>query len=283
MVHCDDLGAVQAWIGAARLTRAPLVYHNRGFAKPIWYNHLVIGSADHVIAISQACEARLGRVPASKRRVLTNPFATPTSYDATSTRRGLLAEFGAAGAERLIGFVGNFWARKRPRRFIDMAARMAAADASARFVLFGRAGDITVAELQEEINAAGLAGKVLLAGFRLPPEANLAALDLLVMPALDEPFGRTLVEALLLGIPYVAADDAGHSEIFARWGGGLMIPVAGTAEDYAAAGKRALNAGGVPLPAGERDRIAASLRPERHADDVMDVYRRVVQPGPRRT
>ncbi|HEX8484899.1 glycosyltransferase family 4 protein [Sphingomonas sp.] len=283
LVHCNDMGAVQAWFGAARLTRTPLVYHNRGFAKPRWYNNLVIRSADHVVAISRACEARLGYLPADKRTVLTNPFATPTDYDAAATRAGLFAEFGANRGERLIGFVGNFWERKRPTLFIEMATRVAASDPSTRFVLFGRAGDITVAALQAQVDAAGIGDRVLLAGFRLPPEANLAALDLLVMPALDEPFGRTLVEALLLGVPYVAADDAGHSEIHARWGGGVLMRMDATAEDYAGAVLKALREGGVALPAAERERIAASVRPERHAEEVMEVYRRVAQPRPKVT
>lgn len=274
LIHCNDLGAVQAWIAAARLTRTPLVYHNRGFARPTWYNHLLIKSVDHLIAISRACDARLGYVPAARRSVLTNPFSTPTEYDASATRTGLLAEFGAGGGERLIGFVGNFWARKRPELFVDMAKRVAAADSGARFVMFGRAGDVAVADLQRRIESAGLTGRVLLAGFRLPPEANLAALDLLAMPALDEPFGRTLVEALLLGVPYVAAADAGHSEIFERWGGGVMVPPDGSVEDYAEAVRATLaDPGRVALPPGERERIAASLRPERHAEEVMEVYR----------
>ena len=37
-----------------------------------------------------------------------------------------------------------------------------------------------------------------------------------------EPFGRALVEAIILGTPVVATRGAGHSEIIGAWGGGVL-------------------------------------------------------------
>ena len=40
----------------------------------------------------------------------------------------------------------------------------------------------------------------------------MQALDVLLVPAVREPFGRTLIEAMFLGTPVVATDDGGNRE-----------------------------------------------------------------------
>ncbi len=273
LVHCNDLGALQAWAPAARVLGIPLVYHCRAFDRDRWFNRLVIRSADHIISIARGVDASLSYLPAKRRSVLVNPFSTPLSVDSAAARRLLLDDLGVEDA-RIVGFVGNMWKRKRPEMFVDIAQRLATTDPDLRFVVFGRDGDVTSEQMRTKIAAAGLTDRFLLAGFRLPPEANLAALDLLLMPALDEPFGRTPVEALLLGIPYVAADDAGHSEIHARWGGGRVLPIPADADAYATVCREVLaNPDAVRLSMERRREIHAELSPDRHGVDVMNMYR----------
>ncbi|MGT2514689.1 glycosyltransferase [Sphingomonas panni] len=82
------------------------------------------------------------------------------------------------------------------------------------------------------------------------------------------------MEALLLGIPYVAADDAGHSEIHARWGGGRVLPVPADADAYATVCREVLaNPDAVRLSMERRREVHAELSPDRHGVDVMNVYR----------
>lgn len=273
IVHCNDLSSLQAWLLAAKLTRTPIVFHARGLDRRFWPYDMLRRAADHVVAISACCDANMGFIPADRRSILINPFMTPVDYDAAGQRANILRELGAPPDSRLVGFVGNFWRRKRPDFFIEVAARLAAEDPSAYFVLFGRDSEMTTDQLRRQLSEIGLATRTLLAGFRLPPEANIAALDLLLAPALREPFGRTLVEALLMGVPYVATDDAGHSEIHARWGGGALLPEAADAQTYSRACAEVLNdRASTALSLARRREIAAILSPERHAEDVMAVY-----------
>ena len=60
-------------------------------------------------------------------------------------------------------------------------------------------------------------------GIQYPIEPWMAGLDVLVAPAVNEPFGRTLVEAMLCGTPVVAADDGGHREIIRHGETGLLV------------------------------------------------------------
>lgn len=272
VVHTNDLGALQSWALATHFLGLPLVHHNRAFDRDRLFNRLVTRLAEHVISVSEACDKHIAYLPAARRSVMIDSFLTPVTTDAAAARAALLADMGAPPEVKLVGFVGNYWRRKRPEFFVDVAARLGAQDAGLRFVVFGREGDVTAQSLRARMDATGFGDRFLLAGFRLPPEANLAALDLLLMPAIREPFGRTPVEALLLGVPYVATADAGHLEIHARWGGGVLVSPEADAETYAAACRSVLAAPRAALTLAARQAASAELTPARHAADVMQLY-----------
>jgi hypothetical protein len=82
------------------------------------------------------------------------------------------------------------------------------------FVVFGHSGDWTEYDLIRMAQDLEIADQVTFAGIHLPGERNIAALDLLIATSVREPFDRTLVEAAIIGTPYVATDDAGYREIW---------------------------------------------------------------------
>lgn len=67
--------------------------------------------------------------------------------------------------------------------------------------------------LRNEIEAAGLGGRVTLHGFRSDIWGFLDRADVLVVPSrLDEPFGNTAVEGILASRPVIASDTSGLRE-----------------------------------------------------------------------
>jgi len=174
---------------------------------------------------------------------------------------------------RLVGFIGNFWRRKRPEFFLDVCAKLAARHQGLGFVIFGRDGELTQAHLVQYAHSLGIGDRTRFAGFRLPVEDNIAPLDLLLLTAVREPFGRTAVESLLLGVPYVATADGGHVEIASRWGGGRLVALSASAEEFADAASSGLAyPERLALDVDERRRKAQELSPRRHAEAVLDVY-----------
>lgn len=283
VVHCNDVNTLRAWGLPARLAGMGVVYHHHALNRMWWPPHLLsLSYANVVVCVSDSTMAAMRGWRSDATKAL-NPFDIDTSIDRHATRQDLLDEFGWPADALVVGWIGNFWERKRPAFFLAIAAALVRRDPRHRFVMFGRSGDFSTSDIQKLANDRRIGGVTAIPGFRQPVEANLACLDLLLAPAPREPFGRALVEALILGTPVVATRGAGHSEIIGTWGGGLLANEADTAEQVA-------NLCATVLSAPERYRlqpqraaeIADELAPEAYADRMLSLYAQISRPRRRR-
>ena len=81
------------------------------------------------------------------------------------------------------------------------------------------------AELQAQIDAAGLTGKVVLAGFTTSIHDELRRSSLLAMSSKFEGFPMTLLEAMSCGVPVVSFDcNNGPRDLITHGETGLLIP-----------------------------------------------------------
>lgn len=275
IVHCNDILEMQSFGFAAKLRGGKVVYHHHALNRMILPNRLLVHLADAVVAVSEICRRAVAFVGDDKARLVLNPIEVGP-VDRPAARARVSAALGVDPARVLAGFVGNFWERKRPVFFLEAAAAMCAQRPDLHFILFGRRADYELAELEARAAALGLAGHVTFAGFLMPAEDNIAAIDLLMAPAVNEPFGRTPIEAGLLGTPYVATDDAGHAEIGRRWGGGRLVPLDATPEAFA---KVALDVLADPaaerLTDTQRAVVVADFSIQAHAAAIENVYRKI--------
>lgn len=233
VLHCNDVNTLRAWGLPARLNGMGVVYHHHALNRMWWPPHLVsLAYANAVVCVSDSTlQAMRGwRGDATKEL---NPFEIDRSIRRDDSRQALLDEFNWPHDAIIVGWIGNFWRRKRPDFFLETAAALQQRDPRHRFAMFGRDGDFSITDIRQLADDAGIGALTALPGFRQPVEANLAALDLLLAPAPREPFGRALVEAILLGTPVVATRGAGHSEIINAWGGGVLANANDTAADVA--------------------------------------------------
>jgi glycosyltransferase involved in cell wall biosynthesis len=277
ILHCNDLWTLRSWGVPAKMLGMPVIYHHRQFVKESWSNRRLIAIADTVVSISEACRRNLAFLADDRVHNIVNPFPEGASIDTSACRADLESEWPGDDAIVLVGFIGSFVRRKRPDFFLDICRALAERDPRIRFVLTGRDSGFTSDALSAHARKLGLSERTFLAGFRSPPERNIAPLDVMVAPALAEPFGRTLVEAMLLGVPYVATADAGHTEIFSRWGGGRIVERAATADQFADEIMRTLASRNfVVLSEEKRRQLAEEVSPRSHARKVLDVYRSIL-------
>lgn len=89
--------------------------------------------------------------------------------------------------------------------------------------LFGeQAYAVSLGKLVEEL---GLADRVRFLGQRSDVPTLMRAVDVMVHPSIDpEPFGRTLVEAMLAGVPVIATDAGAASDILEAGRAGTLVP-----------------------------------------------------------
>jgi glycosyltransferase involved in cell wall biosynthesis len=81
-----------------------------------------------------------------------------------------------------------------------------------------------VARLRALIAEAGLDTRVSFLGEREDVPELISALDILLLPSWEEPFGRALIEAMALGVPVISTNVGGPPEIVQDGREGYLLP-----------------------------------------------------------
>lgn len=137
-----------------------------------------------------------------------------------------------APAAPLIGFVGRLSAEKGPDLFVELAISLCQRHPALNAVLLGDGPQRQ--SLAARIDAAGLATRILLPGYREDMAAWLRALDVLVISSRTEGTPMVLLEAMQAGVPVASFSVGGIPDMIRHGVSGLLAP-AGAVEELAAA------------------------------------------------
>ncbi len=216
IVHSNDGRTHSTWALATKLAGAKLLWHHRGAPHSRGLRFFAPFVADKVLAVSEYALPRPGPISAAQiAEVVYSPFDTRIAVDRAEARRELVAEFDLPPDCLLVGYCGSFVARKRPLLFVETVRTMRQLAPSRRVVgiMFGAAEDPRMDEaIRVKIAELDDPAAIRLAGWRQDGARCIAGCDLLMSPAVDEPFGRTLVEAMLVGTPIIATRSGGNAE-----------------------------------------------------------------------
>lgn len=208
---------------AARMLGIPRVVHVRAPMPSVGLDPELL-KATVVLGNSRASvRSLLDRPDAPDVRVVFN-FIDFTSYDRAQDRRAALFPQGGP----IVGFLGVFRPEKGIEFFLEMARQLAARRGDIRFLLVG--GESSVADIgwlpkmKALAGDLGIANRCVFTGERTDVADLMKSMDVLVVPSLNEGFGRVIVEANAVGVPVVGADAAGIPEVIEDGVTGWLVP-----------------------------------------------------------
>jgi glycosyltransferase involved in cell wall biosynthesis len=210
---------------AARSERAPYLWwqHEQGGQKPLM--HAISGRlrASAVICSSDwtaAQQRRFSRTPVRRIYPGVELDGLPDPHLHTA----------GSGEPLVLGVVGRLQRWKRVELALRAMPILLDAEPRLRLRVVGAAtpglDDSYEGALRREASRLGIEHAVDFEGQVSDGRRAIGELDLLVHTAMLEPFGLTLAEALLCGVPVVAADAAGPREIVRNGVDGLLTEVA---------------------------------------------------------
>lgn len=247
LVHTNSTVSLEGALAAA-VAGIPHVWHIRElFMEPSPKFHMVLGRhlsrwliarfSDQVICISEAVRRQFG--PLLERDpdqfpVIHNALALPDngalirlSDPQAAILKSLALRVLNLPDSRVfrVGYIGRISAGKRLHELLDALALMRGRGIQAELLVAGNFVDDAYRRLIEDrLESHGLKQAVHMLGYQENLEEVYYAIDTLVVPSLNEPFGRVVIEAMAHGVPCVAANSGGIPEIIEHGETGLLYP-----------------------------------------------------------
>jgi len=176
---------------------------------------------------------------------------------------------------RIVAFVGRLTAIKQPHLFVEAAARVAAADRRARFLVAG-GGDLEAA-VRTQIAERGLSDRVRMLGWQRDVAPIYAASDLVAVTSRNEGTPVALIEGMAAAVPGVCFDVGGVRDVLTGPELGVLVPEGGV--DLLAAGiERLLADDPHRLETGARARrsVVGRFSVDRLERDLAALYQELV-------
>ncbi len=286
IVHTNDGRTHLIWGLAARAAGAKHLWHHRGDATSFGLRHVAPWLPNRLVAVSKFASPRPGFFSAAgKCSVVHSPFdvSKMAGYEREEARRNVLDAIGSSPETKLLGYVGTLVDRKRPVLFVEAVAalRRLSPQTKVAGLFFGNALNGLDDAARSRAEALGVTDCIHFMGFRYPGEPWIAGLDALLVTAVNEPLGRTLVEAMLLGTPVVASDSGGNPEVVENGRTGMLV----RADDPDEFARACLTLFGDAELRGRivetaRSEVRTRFSYERHLDAITSIYDELIGASP---
>jgi L-malate glycosyltransferase len=292
LLHANSIRAGIV-LGLAPLSRAPTVVHVRDCLPPgpltTATMRLIAATATTVVANSlYTARSMRAAAPAARIEVVHNPVDLvrwdPDRIDRARAR----ARVGVRSERRLLlGVVAQLSPWKGQDTAIEALKLVCEAGVDAQLLLIGSAKFVDratrfdnegyLARLRELVAEAGLKHRVSWLGERDDVPELMRALDVLLLPSWEEPFGRALIEAMALGVPVIATDVGGPPEILSHGREGYLL-APGEPTAWAQAILRLSDSPELRLEMGRagRLRVEQMFTVDHHLAAMLSVYERAL-------
>lgn len=288
LVHANSIRAGLVAAFAASAGGPPAVVHIRDCLPPGRLSSLTLKEigkrASVVLSNSHYTKASFTRVcPNVPTRVVHSPVDLERFDPATIEPSVARARLDLGPSTFVLALIAQITPWKGQDDAIRILGHLKSRERDLRLLLVGspkfisraaRYDNRTYALALERLTVSlGLRDDVMFLGERDDIPEILRAVDVLLVPSWEEPFGRTIIEAMAMGVPVVATEVGGPSEIVDAGRNGLLLPPRAP-ERWAASiasliGDPVMRAG---MSGKARQRVAAQFGVEAHVERVLAVY-----------
>jgi len=222
IVHTRNWGAIEA-VAAARLAGVPVVIHSEhGYEVDMFaglpmrrrlLRRAAYAMTDAIFAVTQELRdfhARLAWVHRERMGVMYNGVDTQRFAPCKETRTAMRKELGLPEESFVVGTVGRLVPIKDHRTLLKAASLLFQSGIDVRVLLVGSGPE---REKLQSFATDTLDGRVCFAGDSSRVPEMLNAMDVFILPSLNEGMSNTLLEAMACGLPALATNVGGNREI----------------------------------------------------------------------
>lgn len=282
LIHTNSLAAFMTTTHVPDST--PVLWHVRDILRDPHLIHNSIRRATGIISASEAIDECLTDI--IPQRHLDKLHLVRNGIDASKFTEAkpsdLRTELGLPQNCPIVGMAAHMIPWKNHDVFIESAALIHEKMSEVQFALFGRdlfnENKRYIKQLKALIAERGLHECFHWIDNNSAPETFLPALDLLIHPARHEPFGRIICEAMVSGVPVIAADSSGPATIITDQINGRLA-VDGMAEHFAEIAIELLNnpTACKTIAANAREHILGNFTTERVCRDLIKLYDEIIR------
>ena len=222
---------------AARMAGVPVVVHTfhghvlHGYYGPAKNELLrrieqsLAWSTDRLVTVSEQVKNDLvgyGIAKAEKISIVPLGFDLDPFLNSQAQQGEFRREMGLSDEHKLVGIVGRIFPIKNHALFLESAARIAAQEPVARFVIVG--DGVFRPNLEHQARELGITDRVLFTGWRRDLPRICADLNVLVVSSDNEGTPVSAIEAMAAGCPVVATRVGGLPDLIEDHKTGRLVP-----------------------------------------------------------
>jgi len=288
LIHANSIRTGLMAVVSARLGGPPVVVNLHDCLPPTritnMVKHILSSDASVLIANSHYTAASFASPTSSTTPVtIYNPFDLGRFNPGLVDRNEARTKLGMRTTTLALGVIAQITPWKGQADAIRCAALLRQTSPDLRLLLVGdvkfsskatrydnRAYARSLRALVEDLN---LQDTVQFLGEREDVPQVMRALDIVLVPSWEEPFGRTVIEAMAMETPVVATEVGGPSEVITNGVDGVLLPPQQPQRWAAAVGDLLANPSR-RAEMGRRGRatVAKSFSREAHVARVLDAY-----------
>lgn len=232
LIHVNNYPSVTDWLIISKFFKIKIVSHLRGFYYTSNFNKMLVKYYDRVISTSKwvADQIKEQKIAYKNVVLIYNGIDVDTFQINKRSCENILKEWNIPENTPVIGVIGNIRKWKGQHVAIEATKLLVDKYNNIRCILVGSISnsneDTEYYEyLKELVTKYNIKENIMFAGFRNDIFDVISNFNILVHTSvLPEPFGRVILEGMILRKPVIATNQGGPLEIIQNGVSGILIP-----------------------------------------------------------